>query len=155
MNNKLLFGSTRFAKSLVVAATLAALTPGLALAASNGGPAAGAPDATGLLPNQAQGLCTAAINSDGSIAGGFHVNPTKTLHLGTGQYQVSFTFPCNPPLAKNGWMRFVQVDTLRAGSLPSTTCETADRLGEPSALYINCESNGAPVDTSFMLMVTK
>ena len=62
-------------------------------------------------------MCTAAINSDGSIASGDHVVKATTLHLATGEYQVGFAYPCGAPTANNGWMRIAQVDTLTTGTI--------------------------------------
>src|ERR1700719_235736 len=65
---------------------------------------------------------TAAINSDASVATCFRCNHSGTLHLGTGFYQVAFDENVQ---ATNGWSRWVQADTLGAGS-ENAWCNTAD-----------------------------
>ena len=77
--------------------------------------------------NRGHVLCTAAINSDGTKAGGNTVASSTRLRLG--QYQVTFKAPCTTVTATNGWMRVVQVDTLTTGALPAISCTTADRSG--------------------------
>ncbi len=71
--------------------------------------------------NQGHILCTAAINSDGTIASGDHLNKTTTgagtYLIATGEYQVAFLYPCGTPTANNGWMRIAQVDTLTTGTI--------------------------------------
>jgi hypothetical protein len=56
----------------------------------------------------------------------------------------------------NGWFRVIQPDTLTIGSLPARSCVVADRLGVPSALFIQCFNNtGVLVDTSFTVSVSR
>jgi hypothetical protein len=102
-------------------------------------------------------MCTAAINSDGTVAGGFGVNqtPTGTIKLGTGIYQVVFTVPCTNITAARGWARIVQVDTLTAGSIGNVQCTTADRAGNANGVFVNCTNSTGPVDTSFFLFVLR
>jgi len=95
---------------------------------------------------------TAAINSDGTVASCFSCNPAATTHLGTGAYQVDFGTNVQ---ATNGFSRWLQPDTLAAGSI-STFCDTADRVGDTNAVFVNCQdATGAAVDTSFFLFVAR
>jgi hypothetical protein len=93
---------------------------------------------------------TAAINSDGTKAQGFRV--TGTIHLSTGNYQVTFDENVQ---AVNGFSRWVQVDTLSAGSISGVSCTTADRSGNAKAVFIHCEDHTGPIDTSFFLFVAR
>jgi len=104
--------------------------------------------------NRGHFLCTAAINSNGSRAGGNTV--ASSTRLGVGTYQVIFRAPCTNILARNGWARVVQVDTLTTGSLPAISCTTADRAGNPNGVFVICfNSAGATADTSFFLFVAR
>jgi hypothetical protein len=102
---------------------------------------------------------TAAINNDGSVAACFRCNGAITTHVGTGEYQIGFDENVQ---ANNGWSRFVQVDTLSAGSL-NAWCTTADRAGVPDAIFVSCQTpggpgsggNSKPVDVSFFLFVAR
>jgi hypothetical protein len=102
---------------------------------------------------------TAAINSDGSIASCFDCNQANTQRLGVGLYQVDFGQNVQ---ATNGWSRWVQADTLTTGS-ENAWCNTADRGGDPNAVWINCQAaggpgsmgNSKPVDVSFFLFVAR
>jgi hypothetical protein len=104
-------------------------------------------------------LCTAAINSNGSIATrlvGSFINPGTTFRISLGTYQVGFNGPCSNVQIANGWFRVIQPDTLTIGSLPARSCVVADRFGVPSGLFIQCFSNtGALVDTSFTVFVSR
>jgi hypothetical protein len=93
---------------------------------------------------------TAAINADGSKAQGFRV--AGTIHLSTGNYQVTFDENVQ---ALNGFSRWVQVDTLEAGSISGVSCTTADRAGVGKAVFIHCENAAGPIDTSFFLFVAR
>jgi hypothetical protein len=104
--------------------------------------------------NIADVLCTAALNSNGSTAGGETV--AGSTRLGVGTYQVTFKKPCQNITAKNGWARMVHPDTHTFGSLPSVNCTTADRAGVPNAIWVACyNAAGAPADTSFGLFVLR
>jgi hypothetical protein len=138
----------------------ALLSAGVAFADSNGG--AGRRD----LPvhtaraNNGQVLCTAAINTDGTIAtqapAASYINPAKTIKLSTGQYQVGFIVPCNNIVLANGWFRVVQPDTLESGALaPGSSCTVADRSGEPSAPFIRCAVGTTETDMSFTVQVSR
>lgn len=133
---------------------------GVALAGPNGTAARDITAGTAA-PNQGHFLCTAAINSDGTIAtvgGGAasHVKAASTFRLGTGTYQVAFLAPCGNVQLKNGWFRVVQVDTLTTGSIsPGTSCTVADRAGDTSAVFVDCGLNGTAVDTSFTISVSR
>jgi hypothetical protein len=102
---------------------------------------------------------TAAINRDGSIASCFGCDPVGTVRLGVGIYQVNFF---DNVQATNGWSRWVQPDTLTIGST-NAYCTTADRVGVPTAIFVQCQAPGgpgsqgqsAPVDTSFFLFVAR
>lgn len=104
--------------------------------------------------NRSHFLCTAAVNSDGTRAGGGTV--ASTSHITTGQYQVVFKAPCTNITAKNGWARVVQVDTLTTGAIAGVSCTTADRSGQPNGVFVFCHSHtGVPTDTSFFLFVAR
>lgn len=134
-------------------------TTGLALSigamgANDGGVAPADAPAGSLLDNRGHAVCTAAINSTGTKAGGNTVAASTRLALG--QYQVTFKAPCTAVTAANGWMRVVQVDTLTTGSLPSIKCTTADRSGVANAVWVACyNSAGAAADTSFFLFLLR
>src|SRR6516164_1433414 len=83
---------------------------------------------------------SAAINSDGSIASCFNCDPTDTFQIGVGQYQIGFGQDVE---AINGWSRWVQADTLTAGS-EDAWCNTADRAGDVNAVWVNCQHAGGP-----------
>jgi hypothetical protein len=135
------------------------LVPGAALAQDNNGGTKANATPGSLTPNQGHILCTAAINSDGTIATrltGSYINSANTKRLSTGTYQVAFNYPCGNVQIVWGWFRLVQPDTLTDGTLPARSCIVADRAGVPSALWIQCFSNtGALTDTSFTVSVSK
>jgi len=109
-------------------------------------------DATGAIPaTHGQVWYTAAINSDGSVAGCLNCNRTNTIHLGTGLYQVGFA---GNVTAAAGFSRWVQADTLQVGS-EVAFCNTADRSGLATAVFINCNNVSGPVDVSFFLFVAR
>jgi len=102
---------------------------------------------------------TAAINSDGSVAGCFGCNTTNTKKLGVGTYQIDFGQNIQ---AVNGWSRWVQPDTLTFGT-ENVWCNTADRAGVDNAIWVNCQTSGGPgsqgnskpADASFFLFVAR
>jgi hypothetical protein len=102
---------------------------------------------------------TAAINSTGTVASCFECVPANTMRLGTGWYQIDFGQNVQ---AVNGWSRWVQPDTLTTGT-ENAWCNTADRAGDPNAVWVNCQTTGGPgsqgnskfVDTSFFLFVAR
>ena len=109
-----------------------------------------------LAPNLGNVLCTAAVNSTGTLAsslvGSFALSSSK---VGLGTYQVLFKAPCTNVTAATGWARFVQVDTLTTGTT-SGHCATADRAGSVNGVWIACfDAAGAPADRSFFLSVTR
>jgi hypothetical protein len=111
----------------------------------------------GAAPNQSAPLCTVAVNSTGTIAGGTAYAASSAL-LGTGIYEVIFKGPCGGNItAARGWARFVQADTLSTGSLAGgVSCTTADRAGNTAGVFIQCaNASGALTNTSFFLMVTR
>lgn len=136
----------------------AALLSLAAVAGPNDG--TGAKDApAGSLPgNHGQVLCTAAINSDGTVAGGQHVKLAGTSRLGgagVGNYQVEFFAPCTNIVASRGWARWVQADTLATGTTIGY-CTTADRAGNINAVFVTCrDAAGVALDTSFFLFVAR
>lgn len=139
-----------FLRSLIGASVV--LSAG-ALAQTNGGAEypLDVPD-NSLKANFSEALCTAAINSNGSTAGGETVSASTRLSVGT--YQVTFKKPCQNITAKNGWARIVHPDTHTTGSLPSVNCITADRAGNTNAIFVACyNAAGAFADTSFGLFV--
>lgn len=103
-----------------------------------------------------QVLCTAAVNSTGSIPGCFSCNKLQSSRLSLGNYQVAFTGICENITAARGWSRWLQVDTLATGAIFGVSCTTADRAGNPNAVFVQCvNSAGALTDTSFFLFVAR
>ena len=150
-------------KSVALAALMgAAFLPGAAFAGDNGGGPTGL-DVTvnSLAANEGHILCTAAINSTGSVAtaggpGTSHVDVVHTLSIGVGQYQVAFLNPCSNVTIKNGFFRIVQTDTLSGGSVPAgTSCSVADRDGVVNAVFVKCDVLGTPTNTSFTISVSR
>ena len=102
---------------------------------------------------------TAAINSDGSIASCFECDPSQTVRLGVGIYQVNFL---EDVTAANGWSRWVQPDTLTDGTI-NAWCTTANRAGLATGVWVQCQTSGGPgsqgnskpVDASFFLFVAR
>jgi hypothetical protein len=154
------FASTVLVSSLLLG-TAIGLVPGAAFAQSQDKPSSAAvspADAPvgSLAPNQAHFLCTAAINSTGTIAGGNFVDPARTFKLGTGRYQVGFLAPCPNVQIANGWFRVIQPDTLNNSVMPDRSCYVADRFGVASALFIECfDHNGSDANTSFTVSVSR
>lgn len=100
-------------------------------------------------PTRGVVFLTAAINSDGSIAGCFGCNTANTKRLGASIYQIDFGHNVQ---AIKGWSRWVQADTLTIGA-ENAWCNTADRAGNDNAVWVNCQTSSAPVDASFFLFV--
>jgi len=97
---------------------------------------------------------TAAINADGTIASCNGCAPSDTFHLGaagTGFYQVGFGIDVQ---ANQGYSRWVQADTLQAGTTDAY-CNTADRAGDATAVWINCQNESGPVDTPFFIYLAR
>jgi hypothetical protein len=138
----------------VVAVAAGFITDRDVIASPNGGNGAAFTEAL-TLGQATRGVVfyTAAINKDGTVAGCF--NCGGTVHLGPGTYQVGFNTG-GSLTANNGWSRWVQVDTLSIGSISNVSCTTADRFGDPHAIWVYC-TNGAGVaeDTSFFLFVAR
>lgn len=130
-----------------------------AFADNNGGEFAPADAAVGSLKaNFGNAVCTAAINSTGTVAGGASVNlnAAQTQRISAGTYEVDFKNPCQDVRAASGFARYVQVDTLTFGSAPPITCTTADRAADISSIWVQCwDQTGALADTSFFLTVTR
>jgi len=104
--------------------------------------------------NRGHFLCTAAINSNGTRAGGATV--ASSALLAAGQYQVIFRAPCTNILARNGWARVAQVDTLTTGAIAGVSCTTADRAGNPNGVFVFCHNHaGIATNTSFFLFVAR
>jgi hypothetical protein len=149
-------------KALLALSLCTGLIPGAALAADNNGAGGAATlNATvgSLAVNGGRFICTAAINSDGTIAttlAGSFIDATRTFKVGTGDYQVAFKGPCGNVQIQNGWFRVVQRDTLTTGVLPDGTCIVADRAGVPSAVFIRCfNTAGVQANTSFTVSVSR
>lgn len=131
----------------------------VAQAADNNGGASPKLAPLSVTPTRGVVFFTAAINADGSIAGCFGCNPAKTIHVGTGAYQIDFGQNVQ---AIKGWSRWVQADTLTTG-FENAWCNTADRSGDANAVWVNCQTaggpgsmgNSKPVDTSFFLFVAR
>jgi hypothetical protein len=114
-----------------------------------------------LTPNQAHLLCSAAINSNGTVAthlfGGTgapfdFIDAPRTFRLNTGRYQVGFKAPCRNVQIANGGFRLVQL----GGELRARCCYVANRAGVPSALFIECfNAAGVDADTSFTVSVSR
>jgi hypothetical protein len=101
-------------------------------------------------------LCTAAINTNGTRAGGASVLSSAQLAGLPGQYQVIFKPPCQNITARNGWARIVQVDTLTTGAITDVGCTTADRAGNVNAVFVFCHNGaGVATNTSFFLYVLR
>jgi len=108
---------------------------------------------------------TAAINSNGSVAGCFGCNTANTRRVAVGRYIVDFGQNVQ---AINGWSRWVQPDTLEFGIVgtvtnPGAYCTTADSVADSNAVWVNCQHGGGPgsggqaafFDTSFFLFVAR
>jgi hypothetical protein len=145
--------------ALLSVALCAALVPGAALAVDNNGPVGPDLGVGTAAVNGGRILCTAAINTNGSIAttlAGSFIDPVNTHILGTGIYQVAFKGPCGNIQSINGWFRLIQPDTLTTGSLPARSCTVADRGGLVSGLFITCfNSAGVLTNTSFTVSVSR
>jgi hypothetical protein len=151
--------------SVFLALSLAAgLASGLALAANGpSGPVPTNAPVGSLENNGGRILCTAAINSNGSIATEVEdsfIDPATTLKapdgVKVGTYQVGFKGPCANVQIANGWFRLVPPDTLTFGTLPARSCTVADRFNVHNAVWIQCfDHNGNLVDTSFTLSVSR
>jgi hypothetical protein len=118
-----------------------------------------------LQPTRGVVFFTAAINSDGSVAGCFGCNPANTFKVAVGRYIVDFGQNIQ---ARNGWSRWVQPDTLQFGQIdssngPGAWCNTADSFADSNAVWVNCQHTGGPgsqgksqfFDTSFFLFVAR
>jgi len=139
--------------SVAVGITLCAGS--VALAQDDNGPTQSVPVASSS-PKATSGSvkCTADINSDGSVLACKSCNTANTKSLGTGEYQVEFKAPCTNILAIDGWSRWVQPDALNTGSTYAY-CTTADRRGDANAVWVQCQNNSGPVNTSFFLFIAK
>lgn len=143
-------------KSVVATVSAMVLMGSLAAHGSdNGGYAKDVAEGS-LKSNHGMTLCTAAINSDGTVAGGQHVNKNDTARTSIGQYEVAFFKPCNDVRASQGFMRIMQVDALDDTFVVPAVCSTADRNGNKAAVYIFCSDlDGNPIDVSFFLHVSR
>jgi hypothetical protein len=145
--------------TLLSVALCAALVPGAALAVDNNGPAEPNLGIGTAALNAGRILCTAAINSNGTIATtlvGSFIVPGTTSRFGPGLYQVGFKGPCSNVQSINGWFRIVEPDTLTTGSTGPRYCTVADRAGNPAGVFVECfNSTGGFADTSFTLSVSR
>jgi hypothetical protein len=147
--------------ALLALSLCAGLVPGAALAADNinGGPVPLNLGVGTAALNAGRILCTAAINSDGTIATtlvGSFINPATTSRLGLGLYQVGFKGPCSNVQSINGWFRIVEPDTLTTGATGPRFCTVADRAGNVAGVFIECFNlTGRGADTSFTLSVSR
>ncbi|HSV71326.1 MAG TPA: hypothetical protein VLI72_14560 [Methylibium sp.] len=141
---------------LLIAASCLSLAPSALGQVNAAGP--GTMDAApgSLAPNQGALMCVAAVNSDATLAGGAPYVATVTT-LGTGNYEVVFKGACGGNIsAARGWARWVQVDTLTAGSITNVACTTADRAGNPAGVFVRCfDGSGTAANTSFFLFVAR
>lgn len=108
--------------------------------------------------NHGNVMCTASVNSDGSVAGGESVDKTINTRVAVGNYAVKFKAPCNGNIRVNaGWARWTQVDTLQFGTI-NGYCTTAD-LGSTAGvggIFVDCYGpGGVRTDTSFNLFVAR
>lgn len=156
---------------LALAASASFGISSIASADNNGGAVSRNNVTPGSLGNsQGQVLCTAAINSDGTVAGGLHVtnNPLGSTGRATGEpvgrYQVQFgSTACGGAdpagiTAARGFWRWVQPDTLQIGTLnPPVICSTADRASDVHAVWVECRAAGTGdlTDASFMLFLAR
>jgi hypothetical protein len=149
--------TTPFALRLSALALVTALAGGAAVAGPNdpGGRIPADAPAGSLSNNQGALLCTAAINSDASLAGGTQYVASASL-VATGSYEVIFKGACKNITAARGYARIVQVDTLTTGSISGITCSSADRAGNRDGVWVNCtDGAGVQTNTSFFLFVLR
>ena len=134
--------------SLLVAGSVLMSTGAFAQSANG----AKSPDAPApLFATHGQVWYTAAVNSDGTVAGCLGCNRASTTRLSLGNYQVAFAGNIT---ALAGFSRWVQADTLTTGT-EVAFCNTADRSGLISAVFVNCSNAAGPVDVSFFLFVAR
>jgi len=114
------------------------------------------------IANHGHFVCTAAINSNGSVFSGEYVNAAQTQRLSTGTYQVMFNTsgdaPCGDVRISTGWYRVCQPDTLTIGTLPARSCIVADRCCQSTnaGVWVQIyDANGILVDTPFTLSVSR
>ena len=99
-------------------------------------------------------LCRAAINSNGTIAGGGGTL-TSAANLGTGFYEVIWKGRCLNVTAANGFSTWIQTHTFTTGAV-NAYCTAADRAGNPNGTFVACYSgNNVPTDVSFFIRVEK
>lgn len=150
----------RSKNALLALSLCAGLIPGAALAVDNNG-GTGPLNATpgSLAVNGGRFICTAAINSDGTIATtliGSFIDGAHTLRLAPGRCQVAFKGPCANVQIANGWFRVVQVDTLTTGMTGAHYCTVADRNGVTNAVFMESFNQaGGRADTSFTISVSR
>lgn len=122
----------------------AGLFPALAIAA-NTNPISGG--AAGEL------ICAAAINTNGTIFSGLHVESAK--HLATGVYEIAFQGPCADVRIEKGFYRFVQPDTFGSPGVQIVICSVGDGASGHNTIHVGCETGGSFIqqDTSFTLSI--
>lgn len=121
---------------------------------SNGGRSAENAPVGSLATTSGAPLCRAAINSDGTIAGGGGTL-TSATKLGTGQYEVIFKGRCLNVTATNGFTTWIQPHTFTTGTM-NAYCIGADRAGNPNGIFVHCYGvGGTQADASFFIKVEK
>ncbi|MDB5970578.1 MAG: hypothetical protein JWQ90_3028 [Hydrocarboniphaga sp.] len=145
-------------KRLVVVAAVTAIFSSMGASAGpndSAGPVPADVAAGSLTGTSGLSLCTAAINSDGTLAGKFRAKSSALV--APGSYEVLFGDICGNITAVNGWSRWVQVDTLTTSQVSGgITCTTADRAGAKNGVFIYCtDAAGAAINTSFFLFVAR
>lgn len=159
---------------LRILALIASFFVSSAVFAADGDPGAQPPASAGMVaprnattgsipPNHGIIKCSAAINNNGSVATHInllvqnHIDPTATLRLGVGRYQVAWVGPqCGDVRAATGHIRWVQPDDLNTGAVGARYCTVADRLGFPAGVFVECfNAGGGFADTSFTITVTR
>jgi hypothetical protein len=143
-------------KSISAAAILMISLVGMAVAQEESLGTPGPQDVTaGSLPyTEGKVLCTASVNSSGTLAGGLH--SASSARFATGKYHVTFNERCGNVTAVNGFSRWVQVDALGVGEQDGIICSTSDMSGNASGVTVNCTNGmGTHVNASFFLFIAR
>lgn len=130
------------------------LSASFAVFADNGGPVAQDAPVGSIPIASGAPLCKAAINSNGTIAGGAGTL-TSASRLSTGVYNIVWKGRCLNVTASNGFSTWIQVHTLTTGT-NNAYCTAADLAINPNGTWVNCYDNtGAAKDVSFFIKVEK